>query len=1791
MSAKQQLIKKRDVIFAHLNRSKAFLRGYDAATQQPLVSVRLERLEGKWEDFEKIQLGIEELEDKELEAGATADAPKEQKENLAKQLEEIGQQREDIMQRFEDLYYEVRAGLLCKLPQSVASTSSCVSTAAPLHAHAGVHLPKIELPKFNGDYDQWLPFHDTFKSLIHDNPDLKPIQKFHYLRSCVKDEAERRIENIKLSDANYGIAWETLVKRFGNKYLQKKRHVNALLQFPRAKKLTASVINEVIDCFDRHTKILDQLGEVTANWGVLLTQLLVSKLDEVTQKKWEEHVLKKADSTFKDVIDFLEDQTMVLDAIAEDQHPEVQRSAPVAPAPPAKKSFPKLAVNAASEAGSQKCPVCKGSHLVSGCPEFRKLPLDQRVKLAFSKRLCLNCLRFGHTLRLCRTPTRCSTCGEKHHSLVHTEKLARVREPGSNISAPEASQAGSSSGGAATASPPQALTSSVATIYAANVAAESRKIHVFLSTVLVSVKDCNGRLHTARALLDSGSQANLISDRLCQMLRLPRKKVSVPISGVGSARMQVDSSASAIISSRVSNYTVPMEFLVLKRVTEDQPSATIDIGDWKLPSDMVLADPGFHKRAPIDLLLGLEHFYEFLLLSGGWVQIQRPGEGLPLFVNTVFGWIAAGKTDLGSLNPVPSCHVSVNATLEEKIERFWTIEELQDAPKQTQEENDCEEHFRMTFSRDTTGRYVVRLPKRVGFEKMIGESRVMAVRRLAQLERRLGKDEGLRKRYHEAIQVYLDQNHMRMVSEEELKRDKRLECYLPHHPVFKESSTTTKMRPVFDGSAKTTSNCSLNEALMIGPVLQDPLFDLVLRFRKKQVALVADIEKMYLQVKVHTDDTPLQRILWRPSPSEPIRTYEMLRVTFGLAPSSYLATRCLQQLAHDEGEAYVRAKEALLRDFYVDDFIGGAESEEEALLLRQELEQLLPKGGFRLRKWVSNAPAALAGLAADDLGTDTKLNFAQEQVKTLGINWQPGPDVLGIDVSNLSVSGQWTRRRVYSVIAQLWDPSGITAPVISWAKIRMQLLWVATQGWDDPLKPALAAQWTDFYKQLPELSKIAVDRCAFVENPAHVEFHVFADASEAAYGACLYVRSVDLSGEVKICLLAAKSRPAGLKKVSLARLELCAALMAARLYYRVVKALKMEGTQTWFWSDSTVVLAWLKSPSYVWPTFVANRVSHIQELTKGHRWNHVKGTENPADLVSRGVMPKDLVGLRLWFYGPKWLEMFEEYWSKAMHEETEEPAEELLEKKKNILVVSDSPEPHPLIDRYANFWKLLRITAYCLRFARNCQRRKKPPTTSYLNVGELKEAKLALVRSVQQEPFVAEIKALANHRLVPAHSPLKLLNPFLDQQGVLRVGGRLRLAGESFSTRHPMILPGSNSFSRQIAIAYHEISLHSGPRMTLAQIRQEFWPLNGKQLATYTYRNCVRCFRSNPVPVKQPPGQLPKPRTTPSRPFTVTGVDFCGPVYLKPAHRRAAALKAYIAVFVCFSTKAVHLELVGDLTTAAFLAALRRFVARRGLPTEVHSDNGLNFQGASNHLRELYDLLRDPKVIAEITNEASRRGIDWKFIPPRAPNFGGLWEAAVKSAKTSLIRVLGQRQLSFEDMSTVLTQIEAAMNSRPLTPLSEDPDELDVLTPGHFLTGTSLLAIPDPDYSDIPTNRLQHYQQLQQLVQQHWNRWRREYISQLHNQNQKFPLATQLKAGQMVILKEDNKAAIEWPLARIVEVYPGPDGVVRVVKLRLPSGAVYKRQASRVCLLPFEKDSIGQSSSNAFNPQPTQGTP
>ncbi|XP_062557948.1 uncharacterized protein LOC134222815 [Armigeres subalbatus] len=558
------------------------------------------------------------------------------------------------------------------------------------------------------------------------------------------------------------------------------------------------------------------------------------------------------------------------------------------------------------------------------------------------------------------------------------------------------------------------------------------------------------------------------------------------------------------------------------------------------------------------------------------------------------------------------------------------------------------------------------------------------------------------------------------------------------------------------------------------------------------------------------------------------------------------------------------------------------------------------------------------------------------------------------------------------------------------------------------------------------------------------------------------------------------------------------------------------------------------APPNTWKTFIANRVSSIQTITYGNPWQHVAGKENPADLVSRGLQIDDLLKSSLWKDGPTWLK---ESPSKWINESSETmPTEIDLEPRIIVQANVTSKEVNPIFSVRSTLLPLVRVVALCLRFSANCQKPNQRETSVFLTVREINQAKMHLVRLAQEEIFLEDIKSLKKMYQVSSKSTLKLLGPFIDKDGIIRVGGRLRNSLEGYSTR----------------------------------------PIHGKRAVTSVLRKCQRCFRFKPKPIQQPMGQLPSTRVRPARPFLITGIDYCGPFYLKPYHRRASPLKAYIAVFICFTTKAIHLELVMDLSTAGFISALRRFIGHHGRPHEIHSDNATNFQGAKHELYDLHKNLSSKQGQTSIGTELSQQGISWHFIPPRAPNFGGLWEAAVRSAKTALKKEIGSSQLTHENFCTLLVQIAAALNSRPLTPLSDDPADTNALTPAHFLIGTSMNALPDTDLTAIPSNRLTHYQQRQQMFQRYWQRWSREYLTGLQ-QMSKHLRPSPIRVGTLVVLREDNIPPLQWSLARIIEVHPGDDGVVRVVTVRTTRG-IYRRPVNRICPLPDESMNSNEDS-------------
>ncbi|XP_026482654.1 uncharacterized protein LOC113390608 [Ctenocephalides felis] len=395
------------------------------------------------------------------------------------------------------------------------------------------------------------------------------------------------------------------------------------------------------------------------------------------------------------------------------------------------------------------------------------------------------------------------------------------------------------------------------------------------------------------------------------------------------------------------------------------------------------------------------------------------------------------------------------------------------------------------------------------------------------------------------------------------------------------------------------------------------------------------------------------------------------------------------------------------------------------------------------------------------------------------------------------------------------------------------------------------------------------------------------------------------------------------------------------------------------------------------------------------------------------------------------------------------------------------------------------------------------------------------------------------------------LNPFLDENNILRVGGRLENANIPYNQKHPIILPSKNHITNLILLQEHQRLLHAGVQTVLANIRLRVWPINARNTIKHIIKNCVRCHRYNCRPVQQIMENLPSDRVSHSRPFVITGVDYAGPITLRASRlRKAQRLKAYIAVFICFSTKAIHLELVSNLSTEAFIAALKRFISRRGKCITIYSDNGRNFIGARHELHDLYKLFKKDNTRSELIEAASIHGIDWKFTPPSAPNFGGLWESAVKLTKHHIRRVIGSTLLTFEEFYTVLTQIEAILNSRPITGVYDDASEPSFLSPGHFLIGDALTAFSEPSLKEININRMSIWQNLTYIRNLFWQNWSVDYLNQLQRRYKWLVETPDLKTNDVVLLREDNLPPLSWALRRIIKIIYGSDNKVRVVHVK-----------------------------------------
>ncbi|XP_060518380.1 uncharacterized protein LOC132697105 [Cylas formicarius] len=1296
---------KRKAIKSSLTR---FVNHFDsikgAETNLDELQTRLNRAEKLLDDFNDVQLQIESAD-----------------ENCDTNYDNLhAPERESFENTYFKIISEVRNFISINNESVMFQSQSPNSQNSPQIANndlMSTRLPTLDLPTFDGAAENWLFFRDTFLSVIHKSSALADVQKFNYLLLSLKGTAADTIKSLQVSDANYSVAWKMLEERFENIHLLVTNYIKAIFNLPTITKESHQGLRQLLDGMQKNLRSLNVLNCPTDQWDDLLIYLISSKFDNSTRRAWEFQNSTNKLPTLDCLTSFLKERCRILESIESNDLKQQQFY---------KQSFIKSSKSLVA-VSTRKCALCEKDHTIYYCSEFTKLSPNERLNAAKHLRLCINCLNTTHSTKDCKS-TGCRKCGKIHHTLLHFPNKDSTQNTVTTTTANDSDSATSTN-------------SSTSVTLTVNTSINTQ---ILLSTAVVTIFDRSGTPHDCRVLLDNGSQSNFISQRCCNILNLPKTKVEISIFGINQLDYPVNYMVSVEVNSKTNNFRRTLSCLVLPSITGDIPAFPINRETLTIPNNLTLADPDFHQPAPVDILIGADTFWDLLCIG----QIKL-GTNAPILQKTKLGWIISGPivtAKMFNTSQTHFCHLSTDQTLQTELTKFWELEEYPKTTFLSNEEIYCENHFKQNTTRNDDGRFVVTLPLKDSISKL-GDSRAIATNRFLNLERKLNKNLILKTQYHEFINEYLKLNHMSL---DENQQDSS-GFFLPHHGVFKESSTTTKLRVVFDGSAKSSSGISLNDLMLVGPTIQDNLFNILLRFRRHNIVLSADIAKMYRQVLIAPNQRKLQRIIWRFNPDDECLVYNLNTATYGTTSAPFLAIRSLHEVAHRHKNDLPKICSIILHDFYVDDLLTGGDTKEEVQEIKDKLSKLLNDYGFPLRKWSSNDTSIQSKFESNIL------HIGEEQNKTLGLLWDSKHDNLQY-VINSRHHVKVTKRQILSIISQIFDPLGLLSPVTISAKIILQQLWKLKISWDESVPTDLYYTWSKYHSQLIHLNKVKIPRHVLCINPISIQLHGFSDSSEKAYGACIYLRCTDTFGNVTSKLYTAKTRVAPLKQTTIPRLELCGALLLAELASRVILSTNITFQRVTYWCDSTIVISWISTSPSLLKTFVANRISQIQALTVPDSWKYVNTFDNPADLCSRGIEPTKLSESEIWFHGPKWLIQSENHWP------TQIPCKKatILPELRQKTLISTTYEKIIPISRFSSLLKLKRVFAYVHRFINNTRKEKNTRTFGSLTPSELCNSLNHLIRLLQIESFPDDYQRLFSNSKLDNKSKLLSLNPFFD---------------------------------------------------------------------------------------------------------------------------------------------------------------------------------------------------------------------------------------------------------------------------------------------------------------------------------------------------------------------------------------------------------------------------------------------
>ncbi|TWW78623.1 hypothetical protein D4764_11G0007440 [Takifugu flavidus] len=979
---------------------------------------------------------------------------------------------------------------------------------------------------------------------------------------------------------------------------------------------------------------------------------------------------------------------------------------------------------------------------------------------------------------------------------------------------------------------------------------------------------------------------------------------------------------------------------------------------------------------------------------------------------------------------------------------------------------------------------------------------------------------------------------------------KGTECwYLPTFGVY-HPQKPDQIRVVFDSSAE-YEGISLNDVLLKGPDLNNSLLGVLMRFRKNPVALTADVQQMFYCFIVQEEHRDYLRYLWYEDNdvNKKVVEFRMKVHVFGNSPSPAVAIYCMRRAAETgEEEHGSDARQFVERQFYVDDGLTSVPTCKEAVNLLTRTKEMLAESNLRLHKVASNKKEVMEAFSPEDLAKDLKdLELGVDPLplqRSLGLSWNLEADCFTYLVSQ--EEKPFTRRGVLS-----------------------------TTEWDAPLSPKKESEWNLWKDSLKALEDLQIPRC-YISTPLssnqRKELCIFSDASTKAIGAVAYLRITDTEGQHNVGFVMGKSKLAPRPAHTIPRLELCAAVLAVELYELIRDEIDVEVDVVKFFTDSKIVLGYICNSTRRFYMYVSNRVIRIRRSTHPDQWHYVPTELNPADVATRTI-PSTQLQRSIWFSGPAFLyhDKTRETMESSSFSLVDPEADEEIrpEVKTFVTKTSNGQLGSHRFERCSSWTGLNKTIARLIHIGTSYRRSVNAGKKGWrcfkeeVSLHELSQSKTVIIRSVQQEAFKEELKCLGKGHKMPGRSTLERLNPIIDEEGLLRIGGRLSSADLSKDEKHPLIMPHNHHVSTLLVRHFHEQVAHQGRHITEGALRAAgYWMMGSKRLVSSIIYKCVTCRKLRGRLEEQKMADLPPDRLSPEPPFTTVGLDIFGPWAVSTRRTRggSADSKRWAVLFTCMATRAVHIELIEAMSTDSFINALRRFFSIRGPAKLLRSDRGTNFVGACREL----DMATNDSAVNRFLQE---KGCSWAFNPAHASHMGGAWERLIGVARRILDAILLQKspiRLTHEILSTFMAEVMAIINARPLVPISTDPEMPAVLTPAMLLTQKmSTVSAPSGDFCSASLYRKQ-WKQVQCLADTFWKRWKGEYLSTLQCSRKWTNVKPNVKEGDVVLLKDSQAHRNEWPVGLVVKALPSSDSKVRKVEVR-----VVKEGKAKVFLRPI----------------------